>query len=296
MARQPRGDKQDLNICAMLPPRQRSNLEAGTDGGNLRRHSCSLSLFLPRAGPGGPIRFYNNVFPDDCSVNVMISDLDIAIRLVVAAVLSSIVGFERERHLWAAGIRTHMLVSVGAALMMIVSAYGFEHAITQDHVILDPSRIAAQVVSGIGFLGAGAILLRGQVVRGLTTAASIWTVAGIGLACGGGLYFAAVFATALIVGILAGIRPIEDAYRARAQSCEVRIKAKHDQLAVDQIRKLLGIRVGQVKRIVIAPAEEGIDDISVVLIRVARRDVEQNAAQLRSHDAVLNVEVGNAKG
>ena len=115
----------------------------------------------------------------------MISDADIALRLAVAAIIGSLVGFERERLMWSAGIRTHMLVAVGAALLMIVSAYGFQLAILMPHVVLDPSRVAAQVVSGIGFLGAGSILLRGNTVRGMTTAASIWAVAALGLAAGG---------------------------------------------------------------------------------------------------------------
>ncbi|MGH6955192.1 MAG: MgtC/SapB family protein, partial [Caulobacteraceae bacterium] len=105
----------------------------------------------------------------------MIGDAEIALRLAAAAALGSAIGFERERRLWAAGIRTHMLVAVGACLFAIVSAYGFQKAVSAPGVVLDPSRVAAQVVSGVGFLGAGAILLRGQVVRGLTTAASIWT-------------------------------------------------------------------------------------------------------------------------
>ena len=92
----------------------------------------------------------------------MISDFEITVRLLLAAALGSVVGFERERLLWAAGIRTHMLVSVGACLLMIVSADGFKHALAMPHVVLDPSRIAAQVVTGIGFLGAGSILLRGR--------------------------------------------------------------------------------------------------------------------------------------
>src|SRR4026208_853620 len=86
----------------------------------------------------------------------MLPDLEIAMRLWVAATLGSLIGFERERLLWAAGIRTHMLVCVGACLVMIVSAYGFNDVLS-DHVVLDPSRVAAQVVSGIGFLGAGSI-------------------------------------------------------------------------------------------------------------------------------------------
>ena len=80
---------------------------------------------------------------------------------------------------------------------------------SRPNVVLDPSRVAAQVVSGIGFLGAGAILARGEIIKGLTTAASIWTVAAIGLSVGGGLYFAAVVSTAVILGILAGVKPLE---------------------------------------------------------------------------------------
>ena len=139
----------------------------------------------------------------------MLPEHQMILRLVVAAVLGSIVGIERERLNWVAGLRTHMLVCVGAALFMMVSFCGFADVLGNDHVALDPSRIAAQVVSGIGFLGAGTIILRQKVVRGLTTAASLWTVAAVGLAVGGGLYIAAATATGLIVMILAGLKPIE---------------------------------------------------------------------------------------
>jgi len=139
----------------------------------------------------------------------MIPEHQIILRLVVAAVLGSVVGIERERLNWVAGLRTHMLVCVGSALFMIVSFCGFADVLSNEHVALDPSRIAAQVVSGIGFLGAGTIVLRSKVVRGLTTAASLWTVAAVGLAVGGGLYVAAITATGLIVLILAGLKPIE---------------------------------------------------------------------------------------
>src|ERR1700735_487316 len=137
----------------------------------------------------------------------MIYNAEMLIRLVVAAALGRLIGFERERLLWAAGIRTHMLVCVGSCLIMIVSQYGFSSILNEKNVVLDPSRIAAQVVSGIGFLGAGAILARGEIVKGLTTEASIWTVAAIGLAVGGGLYFAAAASTTIII-ILAGIKPL----------------------------------------------------------------------------------------
>ena len=91
----------------------------------------------------------------------LLSNIDTIERLLTAAALGSLIGFERERLLWAAGIRTHMVVCVGACLFMIVSAFGFTSSLSQDHIALDPSRVAAQVVSGIGFLGAGAILARG---------------------------------------------------------------------------------------------------------------------------------------
>jgi putative Mg2+ transporter-C (MgtC) family protein len=191
------------------------------------------------------------------------------LRLFVAAVLGSLIGFERERLLWAAGIRTHMLVCVGACLFMIVSAYGFT-PVLGPNVVLDPSRVAAQVVSGIGFLGAGAILARGEIIKGLTTAASIWTVAAIGLAVGGGLYFAAGVSTAVILAILAGVKPLEQMYRDRNQSCRLVIEATHGSLTAVLVKRTVGIRTGQIKRFVVKPGEEeGIDEVTLILSRVA---------------------------
>ncbi len=134
----------------------------------------------------------------------MLGTQETIIRLIIAAAAGSVIGFERERLQWAAGLRTHMLVCVGSCLVMIVSAFGFSEVLGNKNVVLDPSRIAAQVVSGIGFLGAGTILLRGEVVRGLTTAASLWAVAAIGLAVGAGLYLAALTTTLIVLLILAG--------------------------------------------------------------------------------------------
>src|SRR5690606_15730064 len=109
----------------------------------------------------------------------MIETSEILIRLSLGALCGAIIGIERERKEWAAGMRTHMMVSVGATLFMLVSAYGFNDVLANDKIDLDPSRVAAQVVSGIGFLGAGTIIfLRQGVIRGLTTASGLWTVAG----------------------------------------------------------------------------------------------------------------------
>ncbi|WP_213949067.1 MgtC/SapB family protein [Luteibacter sp. dw_328] len=141
----------------------------------------------------------------------MIGPVDLLLRLLAAAVLSGVIGINRGRLEWTAGLRTHMLVAVGAALAIIVSAFGFADVLNNPHVVLDPSRIAAQVVTGVGFLGAGTILFveRDQIVRGLTTAASLWAVASVGLAAGSGMYAGAVMATAIIWVILALLKPLE---------------------------------------------------------------------------------------
>lgn len=156
----------------------------------------------------------------------MLGTPEIAIRLLLAAALGGVIGFDRERHTWAAGLRTHMLVCLGAALAMIVSAFAFSDILQQwPRVVLDPSRIAAQVISGIGFLGAGTIMFlhRENVIRGLTTAAGLWTVAAIGLAVGGGMYAAAVIATAVAWVILAVLKPLERRFSMRKPLPHVRV-------------------------------------------------------------------------
>ena len=130
---------------------------------------------------------------------------DFVWRLVLAALFGTIIGLDREYREKEAGFRTHFLVSLGSALMMIVSQYGFSEILTHDGVSLDPSRIAAQVVSGIGFIGAGTIIFNHQIVRGLTTAASLWATAGIGLTAGSGMSWLALAATILTLVALEGL-------------------------------------------------------------------------------------------
>ncbi len=117
-------------------------------------------------------------------------------ELTLAFILSALVGVEREIRQKSAGLRTHTLVGVSAALIMLVSKYGFMDVLANGRVVLDPSRVAAQVVSGIGFIGGGVIFMRRDVVRGLTTAASVWFTAALGMACGAGLPVLAVATTA----------------------------------------------------------------------------------------------------
>ena len=125
----------------------------------------------------------------------MVQTSELIVRLVVAGLLGGLIGAEREYRAKVAGTRTHLLVAIGAALMMIVSRYGFEGQ-------GDPSRVAAQIVSGIGFIGAGAIMVNKHAVHGLTTAAGIWVAAGIGMAIAAGLYAVGIATTALsLVGL-----------------------------------------------------------------------------------------------
>ena len=124
------------------------------------------------------------------------------LRLFIAGILGSIIGLDREYRAKEAGYRTHFLVSLGSALIMIVSQHGFSEILDTPNVNLDPSRIASQVVTGIGFIGAGTILLHKQLVRGLTTAAGIWATSGIGLAIGAGMYELGISATILtLIGL-----------------------------------------------------------------------------------------------
>jgi len=136
-------------------------------------------------------------------------ELELAGRLAVGLVLGALIGFEREFHRQPAGFRTHALVALGSALFTIISAYGFAGS------TVDPTRIAAQIVSGIGFIGAGTILQHRGNIRGLTTAASLWSVAAIGMAAGAGLVVIAVIGTALILVVLNVFDRVEDVVHRR---------------------------------------------------------------------------------
>ena len=132
----------------------------------------------------------------------MIMTAEFILRLFLAGIMGAIIGLDREYRAKEAGYRTHFLVSLGSALIMIVSQHGFSEILDTPNVNLDPSRIASQVVTGIGFIGAGTIILHKQIVRGLTTAAGIWATSGIGLAIGAGMYTLGISATILtLIGL-----------------------------------------------------------------------------------------------
>jgi putative Mg2+ transporter-C (MgtC) family protein len=157
-----------------------------------------------------------------------LSWLDVALRIGVAGVLAGAIGLERELREREAGLRTHLLVGVGAALFTLVSAYGFSdfrYGI-ETGFTLDPTRVAAQIVTGIGFLGAGAIIRQGLSVRGLTTAATLWVVAAIGMAAGAGYYSGAVLTTVLVLLALWPLRIV-------AHRLVVAIRPEEGRLAIE---------------------------------------------------------------
>ncbi|WLV24783.1 MgtC/SapB family protein [Aciduricibacillus chroicocephali] len=130
-------------------------------------------------------------------------------RLLLILLLSGLIGFERELKNHSAGFRTHILVGIGSCLMMLLSLYGFKDFLDFDYVRYDPARIPSYVVSGVGFLGAGTIMVYGGTIRGLTTAASIWAVAGLGLVVGAGMYDIAVITTIIILLSLVFLNNLE---------------------------------------------------------------------------------------
>jgi len=159
---------------------------------------------------------------------------DFILRLFVAGILGAVVGLDREYRAKEAGYRTHFLVSLGSALIMVVSQYGFQDVILENSVSLDPSRVAAQVVSGIGFIGAGTIIIQKQFVRGLTTAAGIWATAG--LAVGSGMYGLGIAATLLT---LAGLELLSVIFKSIGMRSSLVVFSTSDKEAINRIARVI---------------------------------------------------------
>lgn len=174
-------------------------------------------------------------------------------ELTLALVLSTLIGLEREFKTKSAGLRTHTLVGVAAALIMLVSKYGFSDILATNRVVLDPSRVAAQVVSGIGFIGGGLIFVQRDVVRGLTTAAIIWLTAAVGMACGAGLPVLAVFVTAAHFLVIFGYAALAHRYLEHPASLSVQYVPGKG--AVEKVVQLCLGRGYRVQGLVILPTE-----------------------------------------
>jgi putative Mg2+ transporter-C (MgtC) family protein len=169
------------------------------------------------------------------------SELAIGFRLILAAILGGLIGIEREIHGRPAGFRTHLLVTLGACLMIIVSeVYYFKYGnLASDSVVrLDPGRVSAQIVTGIGFLGAGAIIKEGHAVRGLTTAACLWVSAGVGMAVGAGFYFPALMVTGIALFSLLMLKRAEKLLR-KERYRSLRVHCEYDEECLPEIETFL---------------------------------------------------------
>lgn len=208
----------------------------------------------------------------------MITDTDIIIRLAIAAVLGMIVGYERELQNQPAGLRTHTILSIGSCLAMTISiniAMQFYPLVPNG----DPGRIAAQVVSGIGFLGAGAILRYGTSVKGLTTAASLWTNAMVGLAVGAGHYFAAVATTVMLILILVLLNVLEKKWIKGYETITVSVTALHNPGLVDD---LLGMLKGLKKKVLSISLDKNIPEDKFTANVVVKTVAEDPMNDLRA--------------
>jgi putative Mg2+ transporter-C (MgtC) family protein len=168
----------------------------------------------------------------------MISETQIVLRILLGAVLGAVIGFERERDNQPAGLRTHMILVIGATLAMVLSI-NLGYLFARPGTPADPARLAAQVISGIGFLGAGAILRYGFNVKGLTTATSLWTMAIVGLAVGAGYYLVSVVTTALMLLVLGLLNVIENRFVRTSVSRYIVIQADYSKGVVKSIRQLV---------------------------------------------------------
>lgn len=206
--------------------------------------------------------------------------IDMLIRIALAGILGGLIGMERQMRAKEAGLRTHILVGIGSAMFMLVSKYGFADMLNSEHVALDPSRIAAQVVSGMGFLGAGTIMIQKQVVKGLTTAAGLWVTAAIGLVIGSGMYEIGIYGTVLALVVLEVFRRLSHFLIGKHHTLLVFLKPK----SVPLVMQREGIRYGNVT-VINRDEESGLCELSV-----------QVTLSRKSNDAHLYDKVMEIKG
>ena len=209
------------------------------------------------------------------------SDLDVLYRLLLVTALTGVIGFERERHGRAAGFRTHILVGVGSCLIMLTGLYLMDGLAGRTDI--DPTRMAAQVISGIGFLGAGTILRFRASVLGLTTAASLWAAAGIGVAGGAGFFTGAVMSAGVVMIALYGFSRLERAMRKSWYQTLV-VEAAVSDAALASIRRVLAAYDVEIRGFDIKPAgqpDRSRIEFSVKLLNHQHQDeVVQNLLQL----------------
>lgn len=213
----------------------------------------------------------------------------IIIRVLIALLLSGLIGFERELKNHSAGFRTHILVGVGSCLMMVLSLYGFDTYIEQyDTIRFDPARIPSYVISGIGFLGAGTIMVYGGTIRGLTTAASIWAVAGLGLVVGAGMYAVAVFTTLIILLSLVFLNNFERLFTKSKSSVVIEL-ISYPNLEINKVISIFEENNLKIKQVEVIKVENDLRNIFVKFTRDERVNPIMLMDQLSNIDSVKSV-------
>jgi putative Mg2+ transporter-C (MgtC) family protein len=220
---------------------------------------------------------------------VTIDGPTLALRLVLACLIGGVLGFDRSREGHAAGLRTYVLVSGGATLFTIVLAYGFHSFAGKPGIQVDPGRAVSQIIVGIGFLGGGSIVARRGAPRGLTTAAGIWFVAAIGLACGVGMYGVAAGAGVVALFVLVPLRAVEERYIMRPRSV-VLLRLERRQGQVSAIEQAIAAAGASAHALHIAIAGDT-DLVELELQHDARSQIGTLAARLREIDGVREVTV-----
>ncbi|WP_054024420.1 MgtC/SapB family protein [Bacillus sp. FJAT-28004] len=225
-----------------------------------------------------------------------ISLTEMTLRLLLALVLGGLIGLERELGGHSAGFRTHILVCLGSAVIVLLSMYGFADFAAEPNVRLDPARLAAQVISGVGFLGAGTIMRNGFGVSGLTTAASLWVSAAIGLSAGAGFYYGAVIATFLVVVSLFLLNKVEKLFSRTKKVRELLIKMDKTSSGLNLVLMHLNQSGMQIKKLTINNDEEGEQQsnrhltIRIQLKLKKLQNYEVSIAALAHMDGVLSLE------
>jgi len=218
----------------------------------------------------------------------MVSQFEMIARLFLAAILSGLVGYEREIHGRLAGFRTHILVCVGSTLIMLTSMYIFD--IYRGIATPDPARIAAQVVSGIGFLGAGTIIRFRASVRGLTTAASLWTIAGIGLAVGSGLYVPAAVTTVIVLATLFFLNIFEKSLIRKDWYKVIAVETKSGASQLEEIRSVLAEYEVEIKDFEVQKAASPDNVILKVSLKLLTSEQDEEIiSKMRQLDGIKKV-------
>ncbi|HEX2052497.1 MAG TPA: MgtC/SapB family protein [Actinomycetota bacterium] len=223
----------------------------------------------------------------------MPTDADLALRILLAALLGAVIGLERELTGQSAGLRTHITIALGAALFAIASAYSFTEFIRpreDTNYQVDVTRIASNIVTGVGFLGGGAIIKHGASVSGLTTAASIWVTAAVGLAVGLGSFFPAAATTVVLVFVLTALRrPRRWLHRRAVSKQTVSIEVTQEANAGDIVNALFALEGVSVKSVSV---NDAMPDRKTIRAEVKGNELQARLAQLAEREDVTDVDVG----